>query len=76
MPITREKEVMVNRSEDESRAVVKQAVVEALEECRDLFLDVVTEVLEDLALTEAIKDASQSEEVARSEVLAILRGQR
>ena len=64
----------VSLSEEALREMVKQAVVEALEERRDLLLDVMAEVLEDLAMPEAIKEGRQSEEATRDEVFTILRG--
>lgn len=65
----------VNFSEQALQAMMKQAVIDALEERRDLLRDVVAEVFEDLALTEAIKEGLTSEAMERAEVFSLLRGQ-
>ena len=67
--------VNVNLSEQALRAMVKQAVIEALEERRDLLRDVVAEELEDLALVDIIKQGRESEVIDREEVFSALRGQ-
>ena len=42
-------------SEAQIKALFKQAMVELIEECKDLFYDLFAEVLEELALVNAIK---------------------
>lgn len=64
----------VNVSEDALRLLLKEAVGEALEERRDLLHEIVAEVLEDLALADAIREGRETEEVGREEVFARLRG--
>lgn len=51
--------------------LLKAAVVEALQEHRDLVKDIVEEAMEDIALTRAIDEGLRSESVPREEVLAI-----
>jgi hypothetical protein len=54
--------------------LLKSALVEALEEHRDLVLDIVEEAMEDIALARAIEQGVDSEPVSRDEVFAILEG--
>lgn len=64
---------------DLDRAVLKQtlkeALVEVLQEQRELFHEVFLEVLEDLAMVEAIREGQQSELTTREVVFRVLRGQ-
>lgn len=53
--------------------LLKAAVVEVLEERRDLVSDAVAEAVEDLAMIRAIREGSRSENVSREEVLKVLR---
>jgi len=52
--------------------VFKQAIDELLQERRDLLYDVFIEVLEDIALANAIKDGEETEIVPRKQVFKIL----
>ena len=52
--------------------LLKQATVELLQEQRDLLYDVFAEVIEDLALANAIKEGEETETVSRAEVFCIL----
>jgi hypothetical protein len=63
---------------DEARLkdLLKEAVVEALHEHRDLVKDIVEEAMEEIALTRAIDEGLRSEPLPRDEVLAILEGSR
>ena len=56
--------------------LLKAAVVEVLEERRDLVSDAVAEAVEDLAMIRAIREGSLSENVSREEVFKILRTRR
>lgn len=59
---------------DEARLkdLLKSAVVEALEEHRDLVRDIVEEAMEDLAMARAIDEGLATEAAPREEVFAIL----
>ncbi len=59
-------------SEKKLKALLKAAVIEALEERRDLVRDVVDEALEDLAMVRAIDEEAESPAVDPSEVYKIL----
>lgn len=59
---------------DEQRVkeLCKQAVLEVFREQKDLFYDLLAEVIEDLALVNAIKEGEATDSVSRSEVFRIL----
>jgi len=52
--------------------LVKSALIEVLEERRDLVLNLVEEALEDLGMVHAIREGEQSPPVGRAEVFRIL----
>ena len=54
------------------KEVFKQAFAELLQEQRDLLYDIFTEVLEDIALVNAIKEGEETEIVSRKQVFKIL----
>ena len=58
--------------ENQLKKVFKQAFVELLQERRDLLYDVFSEVLEDIALANAIKEGENTEIVGREEVFQIV----
>ncbi|CAN5241139.1 hypothetical protein BH20GEM2_BH20GEM2_03460 [soil metagenome] len=58
--------------ETQLKDALKAALVEVLEERGDLLRDVLAEVLEDLALVQAIQEGEPSEEVSRNEIFDIL----
>ena len=67
---------MTKISLDEGRIkeLMKQAMLEVLKERRDLIYDVFAEVIEDLALANAIKKGESTESVTRKEVFKTLEG--
>ena len=52
------------------KQALKEALTETLHEQRGLLHEVFTEVLEDLAFAEAIREGKQTEQVGRDEVFA------
>ena len=50
------------------KALLKEALVEVLEQRRDWFSTLMVEALEDVALVQAIKEGETSEIVSRDEV--------
>ncbi len=54
--------------EDKLKDLLKAAVVEVLEERRDLVLNIVKEAIEDVALSCAIEQGLSSDSVSRREV--------
>jgi hypothetical protein len=67
---------MTQAAMDDARlkALFKTALVELLEERKDLLRDVIEETLEDIALTRAIEEGRRTEEVSRAEVISLLEG--
>ncbi len=61
--------------QDQLKEIVKQAVSESLQEQKDLFYDLLAEIIEDLALLKAIKEGETSEPVSREEIFNILDGE-
>ena len=58
--------------ENQLKEVFKQAFAEFLQERRDLLYDVFSEVLEDIALANAIKEGENTEILGREEVFQIV----
>jgi hypothetical protein len=58
--------------EEQIKALIKQALVEVLQERKDVLYDVLAEVIEDLALVEAIKEGEATETVSMEDVLQAL----
>ena len=52
--------------------LLKQAVVELLEERRDLFSEIITEAIEEAGLVNAIKEGQASYAISKKEVTKIL----
>ena len=58
--------------EAQIKELFKQALVELLQERKDLLREVIAEVLEDLALLRAIKEGEDTETVGKEDVLRAL----
>ncbi|NKQ37266.1 MAG: hypothetical protein HF973_16825 [Chloroflexi bacterium] len=59
--------------EDEKfKFLMKEALLELIQEREDIFYDLFSEVLEDYALAKAIDEGMSSETVSREEVFAVL----
>jgi len=59
-------------SETQLKHLIKIAILEIFQERRDLFQDIVSEALEDIALIKAIDEGKDSEPVSRGTIFAIL----
>lgn len=59
-------------SETQLKDLMKTAILEIFQERRDLFQDLVTEALEDIALIKAIDEGKDSQVVSRDTIFAIL----
>ena len=59
-------------SEHDLRQVLRQAIAEALEDRRHLLHDVLAEVLEDFALSRAVREGLETQQVKRKEVFEAL----
>lgn len=60
--------------EAQIKELFKQAILEFVQERRDLLYDLFAEVIEDFALANAIKEGESTESVSRAEVFQILEG--
>jgi hypothetical protein len=58
--------------DDAFKQAVKDALIDALRQEKDLFREVFSEVLEDFALGEAIREGRDTREMSRDEVFEIL----
>jgi hypothetical protein len=61
--------------EERLKILLKSALVEALEEQRNLVQEIVEEAMEDIALSRAIEQGLGGKSVSRDEVFAILEGE-
>jgi hypothetical protein len=61
--------------EERLKEVLKEALVEVFEQRKDLFYDIVAEVVEDIALINAIKEGEVTDAVSKAEILKILEGE-
>lgn len=64
----------VSMSDAEIKELFKQAFMELLEERRDVLYDLLAEVIEDLALVNAIREGESTEAVSKAEVMQVLEG--
>lgn len=62
----------VLENEAELKKVFKAAILETLEERKDLFSEIFREITEDIALAKAIEEGEKSPEVPRSAVFDVL----
>jgi hypothetical protein len=60
--------------QNELKNILKTAVTEVLEENRALLRDIIKEALEEIALTRAIEEGVNTEQVSREEVFAVIEG--
>ena len=56
------------------KEIFKQAIIEAMEEKKDVVHDLLVEAMEDLAMIHAIQEGEDSKSVSRKEVLQVLEG--
>jgi hypothetical protein len=52
--------------------LMKQAIIEAIEEKKDMVHDILVDALEDVAMIHAIQDGEDSGSVSRDEIFGIL----
>lgn len=64
----------VSLDEERVKELFKQALLELLQEEKDLLYDLFAEAVEDFALTQAIKEGESTERVSREDVFQILGG--
>ena len=66
--------VTITVEEQGVKELLKQAILELLEERQGLFRELLTEAIEDLGLINAIKEGEATSDVSKSEILSILAG--
>ncbi|MFH2047281.1 MAG: hypothetical protein ABIK92_19305 [Pseudomonadota bacterium] len=60
--------------EGKLKQVLKEAIIEMLEERKNDFHDIIIEAMEDVALIRAIREGEDTEPVSRKEIFNILEG--
>jgi len=60
--------------ETQIKELFKQALVELLQERKDLFYELAAEIVEDFALLRAIKEGEETATVGKEEVFRVLEG--
>jgi len=66
--------MQISIDESKLKQLFKEALIEALEERKDIFHDLITEAIEDVALIRAIQEGEKTEPVSKKEILNILEG--
>ncbi len=61
-------------SEEQTKVLLKQVFSELLEEKRDLFTEIMSDVMQEIGLANAIREGRQDEFVPEEQILATLRG--
>lgn len=64
----------VSLDEKQFKVLLKQTLIELFEERRDIFSEIVAEALEDIGLSNAIREGRQNDFMSREEIQAILAG--
>ncbi len=60
--------------ENRLRQLLKEAIIEAVQEQKDIFYDLIAEIIEDIAMANAIREGENTEKATREEVFSILEG--
>ncbi len=61
--------------DDKLKQLLREALIEAIEEKRDLFYDLIVDAVEDIATVRAIQEGEDTETISKQEVFNILEGQ-
>jgi hypothetical protein len=62
-------------NEKQAKELLKEVLIELMEEKRDLFFEVMLEAIEETGLANAIREGRQNEFVSEEQILAMLRDQ-
>jgi hypothetical protein len=62
----------IHMDESKLKELMKQALVEVLEDRKEVIYEILSNVIEDLALTNAIKEGETTQSVGKQEILDIL----
>ncbi len=69
-----ENEMSISQDEQKTKELFKQAMLELLEERKEIFYELFADVIEDTILVHAIREGETTEAVDRTEILRILEG--
>jgi len=61
--------------EGKLKQILKEALIEALEEKKDVFHELIVEAIEDIGMINAIREGQNTETVSKQEIFDILEGQ-
>ena len=64
----------ISLEDKHTKDLIKQALLELFQERRDLFVDLFDELIEDVGLGNAMREAEGSGIVSKEEVVALLKG--
>jgi len=67
--------VQLSIEEKKLKNLLKETLIEVIEQKKDLFHDIVAEAIEDIAITNAIKEGESTECTSREEVFKIIEGE-
>jgi hypothetical protein len=62
----------INLDENKLKEIFKTAIIELMQEQKEVFSDLFAEILEDIALEKAIKEGEETETVSREAIFKIL----
>ncbi len=68
------KTVTLSLEEQQMKALLKQAILELMEERQELFQGLFAEVIEEVGLMNAIREGEQTPDASREEIFLILEG--
>ncbi|EDN67091.1 hypothetical protein BGP_1558 [Beggiatoa sp. PS] len=63
-------DIIIN--EEQLKTIFKTAIIEVIEEKRELFQGLLEEVIEEIALVRAIEEGRQTETISREEVFKLI----
>ena len=66
---------MTALDEQQTKELIKQAVLELFEERKELLYDLFAEIIEDAILVHAIREGEQTETTGREDIFEILEGE-
>ncbi|MBD2500219.1 hypothetical protein [Anabaena azotica] len=65
----------VNLDENKLKEIFKTAILELIQEQKEVFSEIFTEIIEDIALANAIKEDENTETVSRETIFKIIKNQ-
>jgi len=66
--------MQISMDESKLKKLFKEALIEALEEKKDIFQELIAEAIEDVALVRAIQEGEKTNPVSKKEIRNILEG--